>query len=1034
MSDGILSRQIDLWTMIGCETELSKILPAVVSFMEAELPELAAAVFLCDARSGQLRLICASALPDEWVSRLAERPYTASAEPAMRAVANNEEVFVHDLAATAPASEETNDRGLAEIRRAWALPLREYSGSVLGALAVYGRKPGLPGMAERKALEAAAQIVAAALMAHRRKEFEIAHIEQLRRIYDNVNDVLFSVAIAPDGEYYFESANSRFFEATGLTSDQVVGKPVSQVIPEPSRAVVMQRYELAIRERRTVRWEETTPYPTGLKTGEVCVSPVHDSDGRCTRLIGSVHDVTMHKRMQKRLRRIADLYAATSQCNEVITQCTVEEELFARVCEIAVRHGGMSLAWIGVLDEPQQILRPMASHGKGARYLDGIAVSVNSGVPEGMGPSGTAFRENRAVWCQDFLADPSLSAWHDRGRESGWRSSAALPLTCKGNLMGVFSLYCEEVGAFDEEVQRLLTEMAVDISFGLGWIHDLREREQARAQLEKLSRVVAQSHNMVMILNTDARIEYVNPALERITGYLGGELAGKRESILMSPQTPPSTYAEIRSRLMRGESWKGELVSRKKDGTDFICVVHVSPMRSSDGKVTNYLGIGDDITAHRHAEWRIEYLANFDELTGLPNRTLLGQRFNDAIKGRKGNGRRLALLLFDLDRFKDINDTLGHAYGDSLLKEVAARLQDVLGENDAACRLGGDEFIVMLADADEQRAADLSRMLLRSLESPCRVGEHEFIVSASIGIAMYPEDGVDLATLSMNADMAMYQAKRGGRGCYKPYTKHMQLHTTRRMDIIRALRRAVSEDGLELHYQPQVRGRTVIGAEALLRWSHPVLGIVPPAEFIPVAEEAGLIAAVGTWVLRKAVSQAKAWMDSGIAPFVIAVNVSPVQFRNSEFYDTVVESLERCGLPSGSLELELTEGAAMHDPEGAIRLLDALHGLGVRIAIDDFGVGYSSLNYLRRLKIHRLKIDQSFVRDIGRDEQARTIVGTIVGMAKSLRLEVMAEGVETREQMDCLNMEGCELAQGYLFSRPLPASEFAAFWRSRRIA
>ncbi len=224
MSDGILSRQIDLWTMIGCETELSKILPAVVSFMEAELPELAAAVFLCDARSGQLRLICASALPDEWVSRLAERPYTASAEPAMRAVANNEEVFVHDLAATAPASEETNDRGLAEIRRAWALPLREYSGSVLGALAVYGRKPGLPGMAERKALEAAAQIVAAALMAHRRKEFEIAHIEQLRRIYDNVNDVLFSVAIAPDGEYYFESANSRFFEATGADLGSGRGK------------------------------------------------------------------------------------------------------------------------------------------------------------------------------------------------------------------------------------------------------------------------------------------------------------------------------------------------------------------------------------------------------------------------------------------------------------------------------------------------------------------------------------------------------------------------------------------------------------------------------------------------------------------------------------------------------------------------------------------------------------------------------------------------------------------------------------------
>ena len=1034
MSDSILSRQIDLWKMIASETELSEILSAVASLMETELPGLVAAVFFCDAHSSHLRLICASGLPHEWASVLAERPYTASVEPAMRAVATSAEVFVHDLATTAFRSGETNDRAFAEIHCAWALPLREHSGAVLGALAVYGRKPGLPGVVERAVLDVAAQIVVAALMAHRRKEFEAAHIEQLRGIYNSVNDVLFSVAIAPDGEYYFESVNSRFFEATGLTSDQVVGKPVSQVIPEPSLTLVMHRYELAIRERRTVRWEETTPYPTGLKTGEVCVSPIPDSYGRCTKLIGSVHDVTMYKHMQERLRRIANLYAATSQCNEVITQCTVEEELFARACEIAVRHGGMSLAWIGVLDKQELRLKPIASHGKGARYIDGLTVSIDGSVPEGIGPSGTAFRENRAVWCQEFLGDPSLSAWHERGRENGWRSSAALPLHRKGSLMGVFSLYCEEVGAFDDEVQRLLMEMAVDISFGLGWIHDLREREQARTQLEKLSRVVEQSQNMVMILDTEARIEYVNPAFEKITGYSRDDLVGRRESILMSSQTPPSTYAEIRSQLMRGDSWKGELVCRNKDGADFICVVHVSPMRSGDGTVTNYLSIGDDITAQRRAESRIEYLANFDELTGLPNRTLLGQRFDDALKNRNGKAGRLALLLFDLDRFKDINDTLGHAYGDSLLKEVAVRLQDVLGENDVACRLGGDEFIVMLAEADEYRAADLSQMLLRRLECPCRVGEHEFIVSASIGIAMYPEDGVDLATLSMNADMAMYQAKKGGRGCYKTYTRHMQLHATRRMDIIRALRRAVSEDGFELHYQPQMRGQSIIGAEALLRWSHPVLGIVSPTEFVPIAEEAGLITTVGTWVLRKAVSQAKAWMDSDIVPFVIAVNVSPAQFRDSEFYDTVVETLQRFRMPPGSLELELTEGAAMHDPEDAIRLLDALHDLGVRIAIDDFGVGYSSLNYLRRLRIHRLKIDQSFVRDIGRDEQARTIVGTIVGMAKSLRLEVMAEGVETREQMDCLHMEGCDLAQGYLYSRPLPADEFATFWRSRRIA
>ena len=386
-------------------------------------------------------------------------------------------------------------------------------------------------------------------------------------------------------------------------------------------------------------------------------------------------------------------------------------------------------------------------------------------------------------------------------------------------------------------------------------------------------------------------------------------------------------------------------------------------------------------------------------------------------------------MFVDLDRFKDINDTLGHSVGDDFLIEVARRLKSVLREEDMVSRLGGDEFILILPGGDANGAAQVAQKLLQVVSERYRIGQYDLIVTASIGIALYPDDGVDLESLSRSADTAMYQAKQEGRASYRFFTAEMQARASRNMQLVNALRYALELGQFRIFYQPQIsiRDGRIIGVEALLRWRHPELGDVPPAEFIPVAEDSGMILPIGEWVLHKAVQQLKRWMDSGHAPMVMAVNLSAVQFRHASLPDLVTSILNEAQLPSEFLELELTEGVAMHDPPGAIMVMDNLHERGIRMSIDDFGTGYSSLNYLKKFKVYKLKIDQSFVRDISTDLEDKAIVAAIISMAKSLGLKTIAEGVESAEQLAFLRAQGCDEAQGYYYSRPLPAGELETF-------
>ncbi len=727
--------------------------------------------------------------------------------------------------------------------------------------------------------------------------------------------------------------------------------------------------------------------------------------------------------------RLTNFYAALSCCNEAIIRSKDATELFNSICRDAVNHGKMSMCWIGMLDESSHHVKPVASYGLGIEYLNGIEVSIFADDPTGQGPTGIAMRENRPVWCQDFTHDSITTPWHERGKQFGWGASASLPLHQKEEVIGTINFYTKEINAFDEGVQKLLLEMAIDISSAIGRFDDELQKDKMQDELRKLSLAVEQSPNAIVITDLDANIIFANSALHRSSGYGESEIIGKNLRLLQSGKTPTKTYEEMWLTITHGDIWKGELINRRKDGTEFTEYVIISPVRNNDGNITNYLAIKDDITEKLETGERIQYLAHFDQLTGLPNRTLLQDHLKYAISLAQYNRSSLAIMLVDLDHFKYINDTLGHSIGDQMLVELAARIKSVLHEEDTVSRSGGDEFAIVLPTTTENSAANLATKLLEIISATFMVDHHELITTASIGIAIYPNDGDDIEILYKNADTAMYRAKQAGRNGFRFFAQEMQASTERNLQLANALRFAIDRDQLQLHYQPQISidDGHMTGVETLIRWQHPELGMISPVEFISIAENTGQIAKIGEWVLRNAAKQMKAWLVSGLPIPVIAVNISAIQFRDSNFPELVTSILNEENLAHHYLELELTEAAAMDNPEAAIEMMDKLNSLGIRISIDDFGTGYSSLSYLKRFKVYKLKIDRSFIHDITEDAEDKAIVAAIINMATSLGVHTIAEGVETAGQLAFLRLQGCNEVQGYYFSKPLPADKIEAF-------
>jgi diguanylate cyclase (GGDEF)-like protein len=471
----------------------------------------------------------------------------------------------------------------------------------------------------------------------------------------------------------------------------------------------------------------------------------------------------------------------------------------------------------------------------------------------------------------------------------------------------------------------------------------------------------------------------------------------------------------------------------RRDGVESAIEDSAAPIHDRRGHVTGAVMVFHDVSATRALTLKLAHLAQHDALTDLPNRVLLNDRMNQAISMAYRHHAALALLYLDLDRFKQINDSLGHLVGDRLLQSVALRLSECVRGSDTVCRLGGDEFVILLSEVTQaQDAAVCADKILQAMRMPYVMDEHEIHITASVGIVIYPGDGVEAEALLHNADSALYEAKDRGRNNYQFYRLEFNSGATERQSIERALRQAIGRDELELHYQPIMNLTTgsIAGAEALIRWNHPALGLMLPSQFIGIAEESGLIVPIGRWVLREACRQGRAWRDEGLAPHRLAVNISAVELRSTDFAAGVDAILTETGFDPGCLELELTETYLMQDSKSTARVLSSLKELGARLALDDFGTGYSSLSYMRRFPIDTLKIDQSFVRDLTTDADDASVVSAVINMAKSLHMGIVAEGVETAEQRRFLEDHECSEAQGFLFSRPLTADAFAGFLRA----
>ncbi|HYC36986.1 MAG TPA: EAL domain-containing protein [Usitatibacter sp.] len=573
---------------------------------------------------------------------------------------------------------------------------------------------------------------------------------------------------------------------------------------------------------------------------------------------------------------------------------------------------------------------------------------------------------------------------------------------------------------------------------------EIRVRRGAEAALNLRNRAIESSVNAIVIIDVGRSgnpIEYVNPAFEQMTGYAAREALGRDGYFLLGEDLEQPGLAEIEHAIRERRDGHAVLRNYRKDGSVFWDDFHIAPVRNESGEVTHFVGVMNDVTEAKQYEAQLAMQANFDSLTGLANRNLLQDRLQQAIVVARREGRKVATVFLDIDHFKLVNDTLGHRVGDELLQQVAGRLKSCVRESDTVARLGGDEFVLVLNARPEGEAGTLEsdltaimNKLLVNVSVPLSLGGRQIRPSCSIGVSIFPQDGENADMLLRNADAAMYRAKELGRNRFQLFTADVHERIRRRMELESSLRLALEREEFVVHYQPQVglRDGRIMAFEALVRWRHPEKGLVGPAQFIPFAEETGLIVPLGAWVLREACRQNKAWQDAGLPKLPVSVNMSAKQCEQEDIVEVVKEALAAAKLEARYLELEITESISMANPEQSVPLMQRLKATGVGLSIDDFGTGFSNLSYLPRFPVDRLKIDLAFVRQMAIDPGSLAVSEAIINMSHSLHLEVVAEGVENDVQLQLLGSRHCDSIQGYLFSPAVAAAELATLLKEDR--
>jgi diguanylate cyclase (GGDEF)-like protein/PAS domain S-box-containing protein len=919
--------------------------------------------------------------------------------------------------------------GEAALRSAFAFPLKSEVGVV-----------GIFQFFRREAQEADAELLNAC-------RFVAGLVGQFLQRHQTEQELRESNAFAREladvsADWYWEhDAESRvtflspsISDAIGVDPQSVIGKARESLRGTKPLNCTWEEYNAIIAARKPYRELE---YRRINDRGEhvyytVSGVPVFDAQGEFCGYRGVGRSITARRRAEFASQRIGRMFATLSATNEANTRAKSPAELYQQLCDVAVQRGQFKLAAVLIADDTAKHATVAAVSGETAEKIQALNVSLDAGEALGRGLVGTAFRTRRACISNDFMSDERVRPWHTQMHEMGVAAGAALPLMRGGCPVGALVFYHEEQGAFDDEIVGLLERMSANVSFAL----DNMDREAERVHAERALRESEARFRDLTALSSDWYWEQDGEF--RFT-FLSSETAdqgdhgsisslGKRPWELPEVTPESGSWDEHRAILNAREPFRDFAVTRIKAATTLHYALSGAPMFDDKGRFKGYRGVGRDVTERRAAEERVRYLATHDGLTGLPNRVMFSQLLNLAIEGARRYKRKLAVLFIDLDRFKYVNDSLGHEAGDELLKQMSKYFKECLRASDVVARLGGDEFVMFLEVKGHQDAATAARKVLSAAMKPLQIFGQECRVTASIGVCLYPADASDERSLMKNADLAMYKAKEEGKNNYQFYSKDSVSKALQKISIETQLRDAIAQNEFSMHYQAKRNLQTglITGVEALMRWRNAVLGVVTPTQFIPVAEETGLIVPIGRWALFTACAQSVAWQKAGLPAICVAVNLSPHQFFDPGLLPDIARALESTGLAAELLELEITENILFHDTKQVIKRLRAIKKLGVRLAIDDFGTGYSSLAKLKQFPIDTLKVDRSFIREISKDVENRAITEAIIAMGKTLSMTVIAEGVETKEQEEFLRRHACDQMQGFYFSKPLLPKKFAA--------
>ncbi len=804
----------------------------------------------------------------------------------------------------------------------------------------------------------------------------------------------------------------------GYTLDELKALTVEQIHPDSHPLVKRQIGEVAS-TGKPKQFQVWASQKGGKRIYVDLTLSTFTRDGQKV-ILATGRDLTRWILKNEQISHLNRLYEILTLSNRAIAQMKHRDELVERIAQLITEEGGYKLAWVACLEGAR--IHPEFIAGAARRYVEGLDLSLDN--PDmAQSPVVRAFKEKHIVCINSIQSNVHFKHYAERAAHIGVNSIAALPVIVAGKVERVLAIYSEKEFAFDDKTRDLLTNLAEDLSRALVNIVIEQQRAQNANQLRKLSSAVDQSADAIMILSADGDIEYINPKFERLTGYLSSEVLGRRPTLLCFDDAEAHRYEQVLTDLKNGRQWKGEVHYRRKDGSDYWSKDVVSPIRSNEGVIINFVSTSEDWTALREAQRRISELAFYDPVTGLPNKRLVLDRVRQYIKASFGEIWNVAVFFVDLDRFKVINDSMGHQAGDTVLKQIAGRFQSVVGGDDTVARLGADEFVVVMSKVTHVREiVQLGELLMEVLAAPIAIGNTNVSLTASAGVTIAPSDGTDADDLLRKADLAMYHAKSTGRNQFQFYMDEMNAKAVGQMDLERRLRAAVNEEQFEVYYQPQIDLSTgeLEGVEALLRWPTPA-GMVSPGEFIPVAEEIGFMPQLGEWVLSKACQDIRALNGELGLAIKVAVNLSASQFKESDcLVEQVTNALKLSSLSASLLEIEITESMLIDSITEATATLAELRSVGVQLAIDDFGTGYSSLSYLSRLPVDTLKIDRSFVQDLETNDENGVIITTIIALGHQLNKRVLAEGIETKVQLEKLRQWKCDSYQGFYFAKPLP--------------